>query len=69
MPLFEVAILELPSKKEQEEGTGVEKLVFGPEYVIAKDDQTAALRAVMDNVAKVEKVNKDRMAVLIRPFA
>lgn len=68
MPLFEVAILELPTKKEIEEGTGQEKLVFGPKTIIAKDGQSAAIAAVLDNPSEV-KVDKARMQVLVRPFA
>ena len=35
MPLFEVAIMELPSKKEIEENGAIEKLAFGPEFVVS----------------------------------
>jgi len=69
MPLFEVAIMELPSKKEAEEGTADEKLVFGPVFVTAKDGQSGAIRAIMENADKVSKIDKSRMSVLIRPFA
>ncbi len=64
--LFEVAILEQPTKKEAEEGA-CEKLVFGPKAVIAKDTQSAAIAAVLDG----EKITVDRtrMTVLVRPFA
>jgi hypothetical protein len=64
MPLFEVAILEKPTKKEQDEGAQ-EKLVFGPKAVVAKDAQTAALVAVMDSKLQLAQ---DRMEVLTRPF-
>lgn len=69
MPLFEVAILDVPTKKEVEEGTGVERLAFGPVFVVAKDSQSAAMKAIMDNRADTEKVNQNRMQVLVRPFA
>lgn len=69
MPLFEVAILEVPTKKEQEEGSALEKLVFGPHFVVAADQQAAALKAVLENPEKASKVDKSRMAVLVRPFA
>ena len=69
MPLFEVAILEAPTKKEVEEGTGQEKLAFGPSFVIAKDGQSAALRAIMDAPEKASRIDKSRMQVLVRPFA
>jgi hypothetical protein len=67
MPLFEVAILEQPTKKESEEG-GIEKLVFGPSAVIAKDTQSAGIAAVLDR-AETIKVDRTRMQVLVRPFA
>ena len=66
MPLFEVAIVEQPTKKELEDG-GVEKLVFGPKAVIAKDSQSAALAAVLGDSSV--KVDLSKMAVLVRPFA
>jgi hypothetical protein len=66
MPLFEVAILEQPTKKDAEEGKG-ERLVFGPKAVVANDAQSAAISAVLDG----EKIDADRarMQVLVRPFA
>lgn len=65
MPLFEVAILERPTKKEAEDGAE-EKLVFGPKAIIANDSQSAAIAAVMGEGVQVEK---SRMVVLTRPFA
>lgn len=68
MPLFEVAILQQPTKKEIEEGTGEEKLLFGPKFVIARDKETAGIKAVTgDDGAK--GINLDRAQVAIRPFA
>ena len=69
MPLFEVAIIEQPTKKEEEEGTGQEKLVFGPKCVVAKDGQSAALKAVLDNTEEAVKIDKARMQVIVRPFS
>lgn len=66
MPLFEVAILEIPTKKELEEG-GAEKLVLGPKAVVASDSQSAAIAAVMDSTEI--KIDRTRMQVLVRPFA
>ncbi len=67
MPLFEVAILEQPTKKEVEEG-GTEKLVFGPKAVIARDTQSAGIAAVLDSAKEIQ-VDRTRMLVLVRPFA
>lgn len=69
MPLFEVAILEQPTKKDAEEGKG-ERLVFGPKSVVASDGQSAAIAAVMDATGdELKTVDKQRMQVLVRPFA
>jgi len=67
MPLFEVAILEKPTKKEAEEGAS-EKLVFGPKAVVARDNQSAAIAAVMDGEVPKD-IDRSRMEVLVRPFA
>lgn len=65
MALFEVAILERPTKKEAEEGAQ-ETLVFGPKAIVANDAQSAAIAAVMGESVKVDR---SRMVVLTRPFA
>lgn len=65
MPLFEVAIIEEPTQKEIEDG-GVEKLVMTPTAVLAQDEQTAAINAVMDSDDL--KVDRNKMKVLVRPF-
>lgn len=67
MPLFEVAIIEKPTKKDAEEGAS-EKLIFGPKAVIARDNQSAAIAAVMDGDVPKD-VDRQRMEVLVRPFA
>ena len=64
MPLYEVAILELPTKAEAEEGK-VEKLVFGPEPVVANDPQNAGIVATQ---GKSLSIDWNRAKVLIRPF-
>lgn len=67
--LFEVAILEKPTKKEIDEGGKTERLVFGPKAVVANDSQSAAIAAVLDgnNGEKID-VDRSRMTVLVRPF-
>lgn len=68
MPLFEVVILEKPTKKDAEDGA-VERLVFGPKAIISRDEQSAAITAVMDNTGGEIKVDRQRMEVIVRPFA
>lgn len=65
MPLFEVALLKKPTRKEVEDGTGREELVFGPKSVVAKDQQSAAIAAVMQSD---QKLDMERVEVLVRPF-
>lgn len=66
MPLFEVAIIEKPTRKEAEEGA-TEKLVFGPAPVIAKDQQSAVVVALLGKDRPAVDMNKAE--VLVRPFA
>jgi len=63
--LFEVVILENPKAKDKENGE-LERLILGPVMVVAVDEQSAAISAVMDN--KDMKMDKNRMQVLVRPF-
>ena len=64
--LFEVAILEHPTKKEIEDEGKSERLVFGPKAVIGRDAQSAAIAAVMDG--EIKDLDRSRMEVLVRPF-
>jgi hypothetical protein len=68
MPLYEVAILEQPTKNEREDGMS-ERLIFGPTAVVAKDEQGAAISAVLDRQdASAIEVDRSRMTILVRPF-
>lgn len=64
MPLFEVAVIEKPSKKEAEEGA-VEKLVLAPKAVVARDSQGAAISATQG----LQGLDVNKCEVLVRPFA
>ena len=66
MPLFEVAILELPTKNEREDGKG-ERLVMAPKAVVAKDGQTAAVAASLE--LPKDAVDFSRAEIIVRPFA
>lgn len=67
--LYEVAILELPTKKDLEEGTGRTRLVLAPRPVIAEDQQAAAVLAVIESPGELNGIAKERMQILVRPFA
>ena len=66
MPLFEVAVIEHPVKKDADKGAQP-KLVSGPKPVIAKDDRAAGLAFVMGN-GFMKKLDPSRVEVLVRPF-
>lgn len=65
--LFEVALVQKPTKKEAEDGIP-EKLILPPTAVIAADDKAAAVQAVAANKDKVPG-DLTRVEVLVRPFA
>jgi hypothetical protein len=66
MPLFEIAILQKPTKKEAEEGA-TEKLIFGPKFSVARDKESAALSCLL--AERPEGLDLARSEVLVRPFA
>lgn len=65
--LYEVALIEKPTKKELEDGK-TEKLILPPTPVIAADDKSAGVQAVMQNKEKLTG-DLSRVEVLVRPFA
>lgn len=64
--LFEVAVIQQPTKKEAEDSGALETLVFGPAFFVAKDTQSAGLKALRSDAAK--DLDVDKCQVLIRPF-
>lgn len=64
--LYEVALIEKPTPKELEEGKAEKLLLF--EAVIARDDKSAGVQAVMQNKDKITG-DLSRVEVLVRPFA
>lgn len=67
--LFEVALLETPKPKDQEENGAMEKIILMPTPMVARDEQSAAVAAVMENSEKIKDCDKSRLKVLVRPFA
>ena len=68
MPLFEVALIKHPTKKEREDG-GLETLVMEPTAVLARDQQSAGVQAVLKKSAEIDDADMSRVEVLVRPFA
>ncbi len=65
--LYEVALIQQPTQKEREEGA-IESLIMAPTPVIAKDEQSAGVAAVMQQKDSI-KCDIGRIQVLVRPFA
>lgn len=63
--LFEVAIIEKPTKLEEEQGK-TERLVLGPTAVCARDKEAAIVAATQQ--ATLGAVDPARLQVLVRPF-
>ncbi len=68
MPLYEVALIKRPTKKEAEDGAE-ETLVMPPTPVLSRDDQSAAIQAVMLKKDDIDPADMQRVQVLVRPFA
>lgn len=67
MPLFEVCIIEVPTRKALEDGA-LEKVVVEPKLVVARDSQSAGFDAVFGATLD-PAVDRTRLEVLVRPFA
>jgi hypothetical protein len=65
--LYEVALIQQPTQKEKEDGAQ-ETLVLPPTPVIARDEQSAGVAAVMQYKDKIT-CDIARVQVLVRPFA
>lgn len=68
MPVFEVLIIEHPKKKKDEE-EGLARIVVPTITLVAKDGQQAAMNIVMDNADKLKECDRNKIEVLVRPFA
>jgi hypothetical protein len=68
MPLYEIAILKKPTKKEAEEQGATEELLFGPTPIVARDPQSALIAVIAQKNEDI-KIDPNRCEVLIRPFA
>ena len=64
MPLFEIVILEKPTEKAAKDGA-VERLVYGPSPVVAKNEQSAILHVMANGKPEFDIT---RAEVIVRPF-
>ncbi len=67
MPLFEVAVLTAPSKKEIEDGATEKLIYFSAPPICARNEQSAVLGVAMSDAMKGADLNK--ITIIVRPFA
>jgi hypothetical protein len=67
MPLFEVCIVENPTRQAAEAGA-LETIVTQPKLLVARDSQAAGFAAVLDADIPAS-ADRTRLEVLVRPFA
>lgn len=67
MPLYEVALIKMPTKKESADGAK-EELILPPTPKLAPDDRTASVMVLVENAAKTG-ADLSQIQVLVRPFA
>lgn len=68
MPLYEVAIVKRPTKKEVEENGAVEELILEPTYVVANTPQNAVIKVVTTLNGKAAQFDPNKCDVLVRNF-
>jgi hypothetical protein len=66
--LFQVAVVERPTEKEEEDGA-VEKILVEPTTIVAKSQNAVAMKIVQEHSSKLRDADPDRVDILIRPFA
>jgi len=64
--LYQVAMVQEPSSKEKEETGALEKLILEPTWVIAANEQSAAVLA--SRKAGPDVVINEQTKILVRPF-
>ena len=64
--LYLVALIQKPTKKQEEDGKQ-DELILAPTPVIARDDKSAAVQAVANSKDKI-KGDLSNVEVIVRPF-
>jgi hypothetical protein len=65
--IYWVAATFKPMKKKDEEEP-IEELIINPEVIMAKNEQSAAMKITMDKAEVLKKYDHDRVTLYVRPF-
>ena len=68
MPLFQVAILRKPTRKQKEEEGKDEELILAPINVIAKSGPAAAMKVTIDHAAALKDEDPSRIDIIAVSF-
>lgn len=66
--LYEVAVIELPTQKDEKENSALPRLIIPPTAVIARNDRDAAIKVALNNPV-ISDADPNRLEILVRPFA
>jgi hypothetical protein len=65
--LYWVAAVLEPTKKQKEDESALEELILQPRIVVAKNDNAAAIKVVME-ATELKGKDLNRISVVVRPF-
>ena len=66
--LYWAAATYKPKKKNKEEEEKAEELILEPKIIVAKNEQSAAMKITVGEAAKFTEYDLDRVNIFIRPF-
>lgn len=67
--LYEVAIIEQPKKKKDDEGNvDIPIIVLEPKTIMARNDQDAAVKAALTFGNEIQGADPERIDIIVRPF-
>ena len=55
-------------KVKKDEEAVPEEVIIQPQIVVAKDEQSAAMKVTLNNTVELRAVDMDRVSVFVRPF-
>ena len=66
--LYEVAILEHPKRKKDDENVQTPRIVLEPRVLMARGDQDAAVKTALKFKDELGDADPERIDIIVRPF-
>lgn len=67
MALFNMVMIEVPTKEQSKEGK-LERVLVGPKLVVAADEQGAVMGFILNDAPAKETFDQTRARVIVSPF-